>query len=521
MDSLKKILQSPYALGLLAGLYPILFHMSINWYAFQASRLLFIIVSFSFIVFVSLSTPLVFLSLLNKKIFKGKQEKLVEGVFVSISILVIGHLFRHTIFELVGHRLYAIFIVILIAFVLGGIIHRLKMLRLNCIILMLCFISIGNGLYSVITNASVAKDGYLNQNESYSYIHEAPNFRKRPNVYYLIPDSYPNRVALKRVFGIDNSEFYNNLESLGFTLYNAALSNYMSTIPSVTSIFSMEHHYYRQFIGNSEMLFGREFITGKRNPVTNIFKNNDYRVDYIHQSNYLLTRGCFVDYCSPTVFWGDIKNILIPSKITQIIKNIIKDRLPWNIFEKRVKENIDKISSASMNYFMYIHMYLPQHSKKEEQTGEELLSFRRDNVKKIRLANENIISFITYILAHDPTGLIIVGADHGACGFGNPMVAKKEIFEGVTEEVVGLDHLGILLAIRWPESPPKYTQNIKTNVNLFRYIFSYLSESEKLLTTQAPDHGYILKRRGKGRVVMKVAHDGEIQKRMIELSKQE
>ena len=53
---------------------------------------------------------------------------------------------------------------------------------------------------------------------------------------------------------------------------------------------------------------------------------------------------------------------------------------------------------------------------------------------------------------------------------------------------------------------------------MFRYIFAYLSECEDILATKMPDHGYITNKvRGKRKIVLKVVHDGEVLKHMVEI----
>ena len=88
---------------------------------------------------------------------------------------------------------------------------------------------------------------------------------------------------------------------------------------------------------------------------------------------------------------------------------------------------------------------------------------------------------------------------------------------GVPEKPITLDHLGVLLAIRWREKTvPEYGRDIRTNINLFRHIFAYLSESQEILTTQVPDDGFLTMGKGKEGMVMNAVHEGKILKRMIE-----
>jgi len=46
------------------------------------------------------------------------------------------------------------------------------------------------------------------------------------------------------------------------------------------------------------------------------------------------------------------------------------------------------------------------------------------------------------------------------------------------------------LAIKWPEEAPVFDNKLKTNVNLFRILISYLSEDESYLDFLQPDKSF-------------------------------
>ncbi len=80
-----------------------------------------------------------------------------------------------------------------------------------------------------------------------------------------------------------------------------------------------------------------------------------------------------------------------------------------------------------------------------------------------------------------------------------------------------MDILGVLLAIRWPDAFPAFDQNIRTNVNVFRHIFAYLSEREELLATQVADDGYLIRLEDEERILKKVVRNGTILGQMEKL----
>ncbi len=64
---------------------------------------------------------------------------------------------------------------------------------------------------------------------------------ERPNIYYIILDSYARGDALAENFGFDNSEFLRALEDRGFYVASEATSNYTYTIQSTPSLLNLHY----------------------------------------------------------------------------------------------------------------------------------------------------------------------------------------------------------------------------------------------------------------------------------------
>ncbi len=62
---------------------------------------------------------------------------------------------------------------------------------------------------------------------------------KRPDIYYIVPDSYASNSTLKDYFDFDNSEFTDYLKSKGFYVAENSRANYPFTTPSLTSSLNM------------------------------------------------------------------------------------------------------------------------------------------------------------------------------------------------------------------------------------------------------------------------------------------
>ncbi|MGH2582508.1 MAG: hypothetical protein ACRDFQ_06390 [Anaerolineales bacterium] len=62
-----------------------------------------------------------------------------------------------------------------------------------------------------------------------------------PDIYYIIPDSYSRQDLLEEFYHYDNSEFLNELRSLGFYVADCSLSNYTKTRLSLSSSLNMDY----------------------------------------------------------------------------------------------------------------------------------------------------------------------------------------------------------------------------------------------------------------------------------------
>ena len=94
---------------------------------------------------------------------------------------------------------------------------------------------------------------YVNVSEGYTAKYNLPSVMEkvddspaRPDIYYIVPDSYPSDMWLERAFDYDNSEFTNALEDRGFVIAEQAQSNYNLTYLSVASTLNMKYYFSNQ-----------------------------------------------------------------------------------------------------------------------------------------------------------------------------------------------------------------------------------------------------------------------------------
>ena len=295
-------------------------------------------------------------------------------------------------------------------------------------------------------------------------------FKKKPNIYYIQPDGYASDINLKgSLYKYDNSVFDNWLKDEKFTLYDDYRSNYESTLFSNSSCFFMKHHFSNEF---TNFKYARDLIVGN-NPVLKIFKNNNYKTFFITEKPYLLMNRpkVFYDYCNfknnevslYKDFWGKSKNVIYDIE-NQLVNN------------KRT------------NNFFFIEIFEPSHISVYEKGSLGIETERIEYIKRLKNANDRLKKMISFIQKSDPHSIIVIGADHGGfVGFKYSLQAQNKI----TDPKLLYSIFGAKLAIKWNDKRyVEFDTNLKTPVNLFRIIFSYLSEDKKLLKNLQPNISY-------------------------------
>jgi Sulfatase. len=319
-------------------------------------------------------------------------------------------------------------------------------------------------------------------------------FKKRPNVYYIQPDGYVNFSEIdKGYYKLNNNVFKCFLEENNFKLYPNIRSNYTSTLVSNSATFSMKHHYYNSGFNFTEIANAREIIITK-NPVLDIFKNNNYKTHFIAEVSYILDNFPEMGYNACNFDYNDIAFIKDGFKREEDI--IIP-------IEKFLKTDSDR------SKFFFIEIFKPGHvsSKAQETLGKK--GEYDLYLSNLKMANERLTRVINLIQEHDPNGLIMIMADHGGyVGYHNML----DIREKTTDKDLLRSAFSTQLAIKWPDSlAPDFDDRFKTGVNVFRILFSYLGEETKYLEYLQDDGSYTIIEQNAPKGVYKVLdEDGEV-----------
>lgn len=448
-----------FLLALSAGLYPLIyvyinnFTLVSSWYQFLSLFSLFILL------------PLVVFILLKFFLTKFKFfHRHIVFIFTFLNLcLFIGLI----IYSSYGFNKKLLLGSLLVTFIISFWVfkHIDKLVKFQ---LLLAAIGVVFLLPSLVSYYNYS-DAWLIQNDDITKL----IFKKKPNIYVIQPDGYVGFSEMgKANYNYDNSEFSSFLELSGFTLYPNYRSNYPSTLSSNSAMFGMKHHYYNYKTSKSELLFARKVIVGE-NPVLSIFKNNGYRTSLILENAYLLVNrpNLAYDYCNI-----NFDEMSIMGNGFDIKKDVKKD------LEIAIKRN------RNAPNFYFIEKISPGHIATYKSSSKGKEEERLVYLEKIKEANKWLQEMINLISDQDPNGLIVIASDHGGyVGFDYAAQAYKKPEN--KEDVYSM--FSSLLAIKWPDNQFDYDKDVLTSVNLFKVVFSNLSEEKKLLELFEADNSYL------------------------------
>ena len=118
---------------------------------------------------------------------------------------------------------------------------------------------------------------------------------------------------------------------------------------------------------------------------------------------------------------------------------------------------------------------------------KETVKERNRYFERIELVNDWIKETVSYIEQNDENSIIIILADHGGwVGLEN----YDDMYSTKDESLIN-STFSALSAIKWNGFlKPDFDENLKSNVNLFRVLFSTLSENEKYLDALEDDSSF-------------------------------
>ncbi len=460
-EFLKNDKHYPILTGIAAGLYPLLFYYSNNftlinswdhlWY-FLGVFLGIPIVSFYFLYRIfkinSLSkwqkyllpflNVFVFLFLMKVCLYAGLQKKITLGILIA-SGLFAWFLWKH-------YKKAVVF-----------------QLLLACI-----------GIYTftntMISQLNFSKEWMQQPDDIGEVVLE-----KKPNIYFIQPDGYVNFSELsKGEYRYEDSKFEQYLLNENFTNYADFRSNYGSTLSSNSSIFMMKHHFYNKGTSFSEGLNARNIIISD-NTVLNVLKNNGYTTHFISEKPYLLLNRPEIGFHTTNFKYGDIPFISSGLKLKREVIDDLKVE-----FERQ----------ADTPHFYFMELFSPGHIPNAKIASTGIEGERLKWIDSLEESNEKLTNLIDAIKTHDPKALIMILSDHG--GYVGLEYAREANDKTADRDLI-YSMFSSQLSIHWPDNDaPEFENELKSSVNVFRVLFSHLSNNKKYLQHLQDDSSYMI-----------------------------
>lgn len=448
----------PLLIGVVCGLYPLLFYYSNNysainsWEHFGFFTLFFIGISVA--AFYALKGVLHFIPTLRKY-----QNELI---FIGI-VTVTATLMSQAMYLTLKKKMLAVLLVItaIVAWRIGKQYYKVLVL-----IGIMAVIPLFKNLIHIYEHHkkmewAILPDDIMNV-----------KFKKTPNVYLIQPDGYVSKNRMESEPYNFQNPFYDWLTERGFKRYDDFRSNYPASLTSNSSLLSMKQHKYGDMLFPSiEMPKARDFISGK-NSVTEIFKNNGYHTFFIVKDEYFQQNRPEPGFDYYNIDFDEIPYF---SNDNNVKKDVLAD----------IKAAMDTVKTEKPRFY-FIEKLLPHHIHFSASKEEE----RETYLEKIVQVNDWLKETVSYIEENDSDAIIIILADHGGWV---DIGSYDEMF--TTTDANQLHSIfSTLAAIRWNGNlTEEMDSELRSNVNLFRILFANLSEDASYLKYLEDNSSYNLK----------------------------
>lgn len=363
--------------------------------------------------------------------------------------------------------------------------------------------------------------------------------KKKPNIYYIHFESFHSREVINKYYNFDIPELFEYLDKAEFSVYKDFYTNYIDSLNSLISLFSMTHHYYRFNYNDLDIQRSAFSLLGNNN-IFKILKHNGYSLNAVLYNNYLFRDylGMF-DYSNQPYRTSsrDFISVLFSTlcRYKPLKKKVLDTwahffgkkeiRMTFEEFLERYPDTYIKKNHPAF-FFLYfganhIHELNDFYPGPGPDFGgvENWLAVYRNYVG---YGLKYLYDFLDAIIKHDPEALIVIAGDHGSYKYGRDLGLKQhpEYLNGTANindmfREYGLEPIDIsrntievLLAIRWPKSitPQKIPAKGLGHINLFPFLFYNINEEKYSETSFSPNISMHLMRESDNFLVL--AKDG-------------
>ena len=330
-------------------------------------------------------------------------------------------------------------------------------------------------------------------------------FKHTPNIYFILTDAYARHDTLQESANFDNTDFLKQLKKKGFTIGKNTFSNYHFTVASLSATMNMKLHSHDDKSPNLIQYNPQmhESLKGN-NIVRKIFKKNKYKIINIPAQWHQMGCHGFEDKC-------------VQQKSSEISRSFLSST-PLKIFDKYFFDDyvtVEDIKYACelfpnepkfvFAHLAHVHDAIYDESGRFKSVMHPIYSSPQDAhryICSIKKLNTYLLEVVDFLRKNDPNAIIIIQADHGPTYIGNQKVKNVNYFLENFDafNINNSDDFkftfGIFSAIYLPNLSPQYEEvkgylsDSLTPVNLFKSLFSYISERKPELEN---DCSYLFK----------------------------
>lgn len=306
----------------------------------------------------------------------------------------------------------------------------------------------------------------------------------RPDIYYIILDSYMRADVLKEFYNYDNSAFIQNLEEKGFYVCDKSNSNYAFTGVSMSSSLNMQ---YINFLADS---FG--VSSNNKNALSALITNNKVQETVKSQGYKYISLGSWANITSSDDRFKYLKlNECDISLLNLTILKPVSSSFYSSQVRNRILSAFDVLNETPQDTcatFTYAHILSPHPPFVFGPNGEETNLFeniarmhlKESYIDQVKFLNKKVDTLLSGILSKSENCIIVLQADHGAGYIFDPTLTKAD-YNDLSEKFIK-SQMGILNAIYVNQDCKKNIPRDLTPVNTFRIIFNHYFHSDyKLL----------------------------------------
>jgi len=451
----------PILAAIASGLYPFFFYYTHNYKLIKSWG------HFGYFISLFILAPIVLFFVVDRVSRSGIFKKYRSYIIPFLNILFFLFFIKTALYAGfdIPKTILVFVIALVLTFLLKNFIKKVLVFQL-----ILAFIGLVTLVPVIIKQLNYSKEWMMQPDDI-----EQAIFKKRPNIYFIQPDGYVNFSELgKGFYNIQNDKFESFLNNKGFKNYPDFHSNYAATLPTNSSVFMMKHHYYNNGSDFTETIDARQVIM-EENSVLKTLKNNGYKTFFLTEQPYFLTSKPKVEY--------DFSNFS-----SEEIKFVTDGLEP----KKDVIEPLNQLlqKETSEPNFFFVQIFNPGHIANRKSNSKGVEGERLHYIESLKESNKKLKLITESILSSDPEALIVIMADHG--GFVGLEYTGDTYTKNENPDFVN-SVFSSMMAIHWPNGEsPHFDSELKSGVNLFRILFSYLSEDEKYLHNLQDDGSYII-----------------------------